>query len=490
MADKYTQDQINDLGKKGHAFKNDDGTYSYPIDDAEDLKSAIRAVGRGNSDHDSIRKYIIGRADDLDEKDLIPDNWNADGSLQDAEEKGRVWATQEQRDTATDVFTGLDGAVADACSGVFPVWCVWVQDWYGSGTDDDPWMVVYHAGDYDSGALYACPFTYDDNNKIVIDIEDAVKVRTITIYIDRKHAPGRRRGAAGTPAAEHRRTAREEMRGVRETRQAPITEFEIREVPNGTGGTDLHFEGYASVTCSDYDDRSNSYEMEDYIGPWIESMVSGCFTRTIREGCDTCFVVNHTGVSMARTKPGSLKLAEDSTGLHVDARLNPVRSDVQILRAAVDDGAIDEMSFAFQVMRQRWSYLEENGDIDRRWIIEVSLNKGDVSPVNYGANPHTGGLVSMRSAAAVLSGRGVTHAALAAALQEIRSGEPVTDATLELLSVLDLMDSEQRSLAELLGLTGQPEPEPAPEPAARADVPLILPDHTTAARAALAAARR
>lgn len=82
---KYSADELEALGEKGHAFKNPDGSYSYPIDDVEDLKNAILAVGRGNADHNAIRKYVMGRADDLGQKDLIPENWQADGSL--AEEK-------------------------------------------------------------------------------------------------------------------------------------------------------------------------------------------------------------------------------------------------------------------------------------------------------------------------------------------------------------------------------------------------------------------
>lgn len=78
---KYTQAQIDALGAKGEAYKNPDGHYSYPIADAEDLSNAIRAVGRGGADHDSIRKYVIGRAKALGKSSEIPENWNADGSL-------------------------------------------------------------------------------------------------------------------------------------------------------------------------------------------------------------------------------------------------------------------------------------------------------------------------------------------------------------------------------------------------------------------------
>lgn len=79
---KYTQAEVDELGKQGKAFKDDDGEhYSYPIADKDDLDNAIHAVGRGGADHNKIRKYIIGRAKDLDAEDAIPDNWNADGSL-------------------------------------------------------------------------------------------------------------------------------------------------------------------------------------------------------------------------------------------------------------------------------------------------------------------------------------------------------------------------------------------------------------------------
>lgn len=180
------------------------------------------------------------------------------------------------------------------------------------------------------------------------------------------------------------RSVRNGMRGVREERRMPTRGFELREVSNGAGGTYLLCQGYASTTCVSREDDSNAYELEDSLGPWLESIVRGAFTKTLAENADVAFLVNHGGVTMARTKPGTLQLAEDSTGLHYEARLNPTRPDVQILRAAVEDGAVDESSFAFRVTRQEW-----NEDYTRRWITEINLNKGDVSPVNFGANDHT-----------------------------------------------------------------------------------------------------
>jgi hypothetical protein len=91
---KYSADQLTALGKKGHAFLNPDGHYSFPIDDLEDLKAALHAVGRAGADHDKIRKYIAGRAKAMGQSALIPANWNSDGSLQGANAAGRLGSSR------------------------------------------------------------------------------------------------------------------------------------------------------------------------------------------------------------------------------------------------------------------------------------------------------------------------------------------------------------------------------------------------------------
>jgi Escherichia/Staphylococcus phage prohead protease len=385
---KYSQDQVDALGAKGHAFKNPDGHYSYPIDDVEDLRNAIHAVGRGNADHDALRKFIIGRAGALSATDLIPDDWAEDGSLK-TETKGRRRTSPETR------------------------------------------------------------------------------------------------------------ALRDEMRGVREERRVAISQFEMRETPNGLGGTNLKFEGYASVTCASEDDHTHAYEMEDWIGPYTELVLRGAFNKTLTESADVAFLTNHSGVTMARTKPGTLRLFEDLVGLNVDATLNPTRSDVKILQAAVEDGALDEMSFAFRVVRQKWSYAEDNGEIDRRFLQELNLDKGDVSPVNYGANPHTGGLVSMRSAmGALLSGRGLTPESWVTALREIRAGKTISKATLEAIQpVHDYLTQgvdHAQTLADLLGIKDDDgDGESGAEASGSLALALAtLPNHGEHARAQLAGLRR
>src|SRR5215472_8219437 len=78
LRDKYNTKERESAASKGEAM---DGG-SYPIKDKDDLEKAIRAVGRGGADHDSIRKHIISRAKALGLSALIPENWNSDGSLQ------------------------------------------------------------------------------------------------------------------------------------------------------------------------------------------------------------------------------------------------------------------------------------------------------------------------------------------------------------------------------------------------------------------------
>jgi hypothetical protein len=79
--EKYDASSRREMAASGVAMP--DG--AYPVADAEDLHHAIRAVGRGRHDsHDAIRRHIIARAAGLGMEDAIPDDWSADGRLQDA----------------------------------------------------------------------------------------------------------------------------------------------------------------------------------------------------------------------------------------------------------------------------------------------------------------------------------------------------------------------------------------------------------------------
>ena len=145
----------------------------------------------------------------------------------------------------------------------------------------------------------------------------------------------------------------------------------------------LTLRGYASVT-------EQPYEMWDMFGPYTEVVSAGAFDATLDRSPEVQLNYQHgrLGTPIASTLradgPGSLRLSVDETGLFADANplpnLTTTREVVELLEA----GVIREMSFAFMIVRGAWSpdYMEFR-------IHEVDLDRGDVSVVNYGANPAT-----------------------------------------------------------------------------------------------------
>lgn len=185
------------------------------------------------------------------------------------------------------------------------------------------------------------------------------------------------------------RSVLESTRGlVSAQRDYAVTGIELRAV--GEDSSLVNFAGHASVTGRAYP----MYGGRD-AGGWDETIVPGAFKKTLSEKPDVAFLVNHTGLTLARTKAGTLRLAEDKVGLAVEATMDRRVSIVNDIAVLMEQGNLDEMSFAFRIVKQAW--LTEDGDevpwwdtagIDRQ-IKEVSLQKGDVSVVNYGANPYT-----------------------------------------------------------------------------------------------------
>lgn len=229
------------------------------------------------------------------------------------------------------------------------------------------------------------------------------------------------------------------QKGDREVRRWPINGLELR-----TAGDTLTLAGYASVV-------DVGYEM--YGGPpwgWTEHISRGAFDKTLAEGPDVQLLINHEGLPLARTKSGTLRLSADNIGLHVEADLDPADPDVERLTPKMARGDLDEMSFAFRVMRQEW-----NEEYTERHITEVNIERGDVSVVNYGANPHTS--VGLR--------------AFAAACTELRAGKQLSTTTMATLQeVLDLiagaddgLDDAQEVLSDLMGVPNPDLPEPDAE---------------------------
>lgn len=165
--------------------------------------------------------------------------------------------------------------------------------------------------------------------------------------------------------------------GVGNSRSLPFAATLRARIVERNGQKMNHLNGVASVT-------DTPYEMWDFFGPYEEIVAREAFTETLAAQPDVAFLVNHRGVTMARTTAGTLELGMVDAGLGCDAWLNPKRQDVKDLVIAIEDSNIDQMSFAFTLEEGWWS-----DDFATFKITKVDLDRGDVSAVNYGANPYT-----------------------------------------------------------------------------------------------------
>lgn len=341
------------------------------------------------------------------------------------------------------VYQALLAALGDDAADDTGYIDIWIKDLA------DDWVVWHCYGTNGPGpGDWKQSYTLDGTAVTLVGAPETVVQQTTYVPVEAKSKSRVIAARSALFGPEERRSSREALRNVRETRLCPL-EFELRDVPNGTGGTDILFSGYASVT-------NRAYEMQDFAGEFNEEIVAGAFRKTLDEGCDTAFLLNHEGMTLARTKAGTLKLSETMegvpTGLHTAARLDPQNPTVTAMRSAIERGDLDEMSFAFRVTRQRWVWAEDSGQadaVDHRYIQEVNLNQGDVSLVNYGANPHTGGYVAVRSGEPDWQRMFELYAT---ADQEIRAGKTLSSATMEQLNqtLLHLGDSDTAAARQVI----------------------------------------
>jgi uncharacterized protein len=153
-----------------------------------------------------------------------------------------------------------------------------------------------------------------------------------------------------------------------ERRTFTVQDVEARQADDGT----MRLRGYAAV----FNDASVPL-------PFKETIAPGAFRKTLSETPDVRLLINHEGLPLARTKNGTLTLTEDDRGLFMDAVIADT-SEGRDLYKLVERGDVDQMSFAFRVIRQKWSE-----DRSTRTLTEVSLADGDVSVVTYPAYPTT-----------------------------------------------------------------------------------------------------
>lgn len=235
-----------------------------------------------------------------------------------------------------------------------------------------------------------------------------------------------------------------------ERRVLALADMEVRVSAEGEAPK---ITGYGAVF------NSPSEVMSDMFGlPFREYVAPGAFTRTLKQGADVRALLNHDpNYVLGRSKSGTLRLWEDSKGLGYEVS-PPDTQWARDLLATMRRGDIDQSSFAFRTIKDRWGVGKDDAgnEIDERWLLEAQLY--DVSPVTYPAYPEA--TSDVRS---LLTAAGIDDAVLVA-MERARRGLPLTDGqravlrtTIDLLSAYLPPDPVQADHSE----TQAPDPAPS-----------------------------
>jgi HK97 family phage prohead protease len=186
---------------------------------------------------------------------------------------------------------------------------------------------------------------------------------------------------------------REPVRGFTVLRHGRIYEarstqhVEARAADDGAPRLD----GYATT----YDERYAMYGGPETGYGWDEVIAKGAAAKSVRERDDVYLFFDHDGLPLASTKDRSLTLTSDAIGLRSEALLDAASPYSMEVYRRVQLRQLDRMSFAFQVIRERWEDLEGREEsfmtAPVRRILEVKLY--DTSVVSFPANPNTSSFV-------------------------------------------------------------------------------------------------
>ena len=192
----------------------------------------------------------------------------------------------------------------------------------------------------------------------------------------------------------------------REVRSWPLAEVRLQSTDDGGE----RITGYAAVF------NAPSETLTDGFGfSWTEKIRAGAFAKTLQEQ-DVRALVNHdSNYVLGRNKSGTLEMLENRKGLYVEIA-PPDTVWARDLKTSMKRGDVSQMSFAFQIIRERWTENSEERSILRE-LLEVQLY--DVSVVTFPAYPQTSAVV--RSAWEAM---GIDTEALSGALLRTRAGLP------------------------------------------------------------------
>jgi len=154
----------------------------------------------------------------------------------------------------------------------------------------------------------------------------------------------------------------EERKSAMATAERITMQAEVRAMDTSDGS--LKIGGYAAT----FNQEATGLNFREVIA-------QGAFTRTLQTDNPVYLLVNHNmeDLPLASTQSGTLRLAQDKTGLFMEASLDPANPRAQELASAIRRGDVDKMSFAFTVAQDgetREEGLRTLTDLD---LYEVSV---------------------------------------------------------------------------------------------------------------------
>jgi len=165
------------------------------------------------------------------------------------------------------------------------------------------------------------------------------------------------------PAPRSEETDMIEQRKAMATAERITMTAEVRAVATDDGS--MKIGGYAAT----FNSEATGLNFREVIAP-------GAFTRALASADPIFLLVNHDmeGIPLASTQSGTLSLRQDSTGLYMEATLDPANPKAQELSSAVRRGDMDKMSFAFTVSPEgqtKDAGLRTLTDIERLYEVSV-----------------------------------------------------------------------------------------------------------------------
>jgi HK97 family phage prohead protease len=116
-----------------------------------------------------------------------------------------------------------------------------------------------------------------------------------------------------------------------------------------------------------------TFGTEARIGDFVETIAAGAFSASLADGRDTLALVDHdAGRLLARTRSGTLRLAEDARGLtfEIDTPETQVGRDVLAL---AERGDLGGMSFGFRVRRDGERWCGRRRELRAVDLLEISV---------------------------------------------------------------------------------------------------------------------